>query len=85
MQLTQGSKAKRTRGDVLRARGFYFPSPNSHISLFPIHHSDTGLSYKQMTKDSEAQGVTGGTSGYASLARALWFRAPDSVTPGEQP
>ena len=57
-------EAQRQNGlvdDVLWECGFYFPSPNSHISLFPIHHSDSGLSYQQITKDPEAQCITGGT------------------------
>ena len=66
--------------DTLQGHEFYFPSPSSNISSSPIHHSDSSLSYKQMTKDFKAQCVTGGTSGCVSLARALWFRAPESGT-----
>lgn len=46
--------------DTLAGHKFYFTS-SSNISLSPIHHSDSSLSYKQMTKDSKAQCVTGST------------------------
>lgn len=51
----QGLKGKMLGGDK-----FYLTS-SSNVSLSPIHHSDSSLSYKQMTKDSEVQCVPGGT------------------------
>lgn len=50
----------RQKGDTLARQKFYFISPSSNMSLSPIHHSDSILSYKQMTKDTKAQHVTGG-------------------------
>lgn len=45
---------------MLEGDKFYLTS-SSNVSLSPIHHADSSLSYKQMTKDSKAQCVPDGT------------------------